>query len=270
MAAYVPLMTGRARGMADSFLSEAAQQGDADLYAATLSYTLNVLGEALFGKDMGTAAPVIAEAVPLLNRYAARRGLAPVRLPSSLPTPANRAAAQAKESLQDLVDRLVHARSDGEQPDDFLGRLMEARDPETGRGMDADVIRDEVMIFLFAGDESTGTALAFALYLLGGHEAAQDRVRDEVRQALGDRSPTAGDLDALPYTAQVVDEALRLYPPVHTLPRRAAAPDTLRGHPIPAGDRRGQHLGHPPQPEGVGRPAALPSGAVRRGRDSGA
>lgn len=235
VAAYVPLMDRRAQNLADLFGTDAASPDEPDLLAATLSYTLNVLGEALFGEDMATAGPIIAEAVPLLNQYAARRGLAPVRLPSSLPTPANRAAARAKRSLQELVDGLVQARSGGQQPDDFLGRLMEATDPDTGKGMAPDVIRDEVMIFLLAGHESTGTALAFTLYLLGCHEMVQDRVREEVGNALGDREPTAKDLEALPYTGQVVSEALRLYPPVHTLPRRATADDTLRGHPIPEG-----------------------------------
>jgi len=235
VAEYIPLIGERAQSLVEDLRSDAARGGETDLRAATMTYAANVLGEALFGDDLTTAGPIIADAVPLLNQYAARRGLAPLRLPASLPTPANRAAAKAKQSLEDLVDGLVQSRTDRGQTGDFLSLLMEAKDPETGRGMDTDVIRDEVMVFLLGGNESTGTSLSFALHALGGHQAVQDRVRDEVTAVLGDRVPSADDVEALSFTGQVVDEVLRLYPPVHTLPRRATADDMLRGHPIPKG-----------------------------------
>lgn len=236
VAAYVPLMSGRAQRLAEALRAETADQGDADLHGEAMSYALDVLGGALFGEDLASAGPVIASAVPLLNEHAARRGLAPVRLPAAAPTPANRAAARARRDLRALVDRLVAKRQDrSQQADDLLGRLVEASDPETGTGLDADAIRDEAMIFLVAGHETAASALAFTLDLIGRHGAVQDRVRSEVQHVVGDRHPPADDVEALVYTGQVVDEALRLYPPAHTLPRRATTDDTLRGHPIPAG-----------------------------------
>lgn len=236
VAAYVPVMSGRAQRLAEALRSETAHRGDADLYGEAMSYALDVLGGALFGEDLASAGPVIASAVPLLNEHVARRGLAPVRLPAASPTPANRAAWRARRDLRALVDRLVAERQDrSQQADDLLGRLVEASDPETGTGLDADAVRDEAMIFLVAGHETAASALAFTLHLIGRHEAVQDRVRSEVQHVLGDRHPSADDLEALAYTGQVVDEALRLYPPAHTLPRRATTDDTFRGHPIPAG-----------------------------------
>lgn len=236
VAAYVPLMSDGAHELADAWRTEADQQGDVDLYRGAMWYALHVLGTAIFGEDMAAAGPVITRAVPLLNAHAARRGLAPLRLPAALPTPANRAAARARHELRSLVDRLVdERRAHDRQADDLLGRLVQATDPETGTGLDADAIRDEAMIFLVAGHETAASSLAFTLDLLGRHEAVQEAVRREVRQVVGDRTPSADDLEKLTYTGQAVDEALRLYPSGHTLPRRATVAATVQGHPIPAG-----------------------------------
>lgn len=236
VAAYVPLMSGRAQRLAEALRSETVQQGDADLHGEAMSYALDVLGGALFGEDLASAGPVITSAVPLLNQHAARRGLAPVRVPAAWPTPANRAAARARHELRALVDRLVADRQGrSQQGDDLLGRLVEASDPETGTGLNADAVRDEALVFLVAGHETVANALAFTLHLVARHEAVQDRVRREVDHVVAGRPPSADDLEALTYTGQVVDEALRLYPSGHTVPRRATTDDTLRGHPIPAG-----------------------------------
>lgn len=234
VAAYVPIMSGRAQHLADSFRAATAERGDADLYAATMPFALDAVGATLFGSDMADASSIVGHAVPLLNQHAARRGLSPVRVPASWPTPANRAARQAQQALSALVERLVRKRV-GIQADDLLGRLVEATDPETGEGMSTEDVRDEVLIFLVAGYETTASVLAFTLYLLGAHPEVQERARREVKEVIGERAPAADDVQALTYTTQVIDEALRLYPPLHTIPRRSAAADELHGHPIPAG-----------------------------------
>jgi cytochrome P450 len=102
---------------------------------------------------------------------------------------------------------------------------------------DADV-RDEVIIFLIAGHETTGSALAFTLQLLGRHEAVQDRVREEAATAVvsaGDGRAAVRDLERLTYTAQVISEAMRLYPPAHTVVRRAGTDTELLGYPVHQG-----------------------------------
>jgi cytochrome P450 len=229
---YIPLMSSHAEELVSTLRDP---EKNVRLPAATTEYTLNVLGSALFGADMASVAPVIEHAVPLLNAHGARRGLAPLRLPASLPTPASRRARRAQKDLRAFVERLMSARHGAEQPEDLLGRLMTATDPETGVGLDVEAIRDEAMIFLGAGLDPPPTALACTLYLLGGNQDVQERVRQEVQQTLGDRPVTADDLPALQYTAQVVDEALRLYPPGHTLLRRSTVTDDLHGYPIPPG-----------------------------------
>ncbi|MBY5161001.1 cytochrome P450 [Salsipaludibacter albus] len=207
-----------------------------DLSDASMRYSLRALGRSIFGADdLDRAWPVLQWTLPLLSDHAATRGLAPVRLPRSWPTPANRRAARARRALHELVDDLVRTRRAATDDHDLLGLLLAARDPDTGRGLDDREVRDEVLIFLSAGHETTGSSLALVLHLLGRHPRVQHRVREEVRRVLGDRTPRAADLDDLQYTGQVVDEALRLYPPLHTLVRRAARDTRLLGHEVPEG-----------------------------------
>ena len=118
---------------------------------------------------------------------------------------------------------------------DLVSRLLSARDADTGEPMDAQQVRDEALIFLLAGHETTSTALTFTLHLLGRHPGEQARVHDELDAVLGGRPPTAADLPALRHTAMAIKEAMRLYPPAYAIGRRAEAETEIGGYVIPAG-----------------------------------
>jgi cytochrome P450 len=97
--------------------------------------------------------------------------------------------------------------------DDLVSMLLAARDEETGEGMSARQLRDEVMTFFLAGHETTANALAWTWYLLAQHPEIGEAVRSEVAQAIGTRPPTQADLARMPLARMVVEEAMRLYPP---------------------------------------------------------
>ena len=202
-----------------------------DLHALSMRFALHALGHTVFGEDIAQAAPVLRAALPPLGEHLKQRSLAPVRSPHWWPSPANRRAEAVRKVVWELADRLIaDRRAGGAEGDDLLSRLLRATDPDTGQGLSDDDVRDEAIIFLIAGHETTGTALAFSLYLLGRHPEVQERVRAEVEAAAG-----RDDVDHLLYTAQVVDEAMRLYPPAHTVVRRAAAATELLGYPVDRG-----------------------------------
>ena len=90
--------------------------------------------------------------------------------------------------------------------------LIEATDPETGQGLTDDEIRDELIVFMAAGHDTTATTMAYSLWQLGRQPEMQERVRAEV-DAIGDRELTPDDVASLGYTVQVLHEALRLCPP---------------------------------------------------------
>jgi cytochrome P450 len=135
------------------------------------------------------------------------------------------------------VDRIVRERRRMEASlgaDDLIGRLLSARDPVTGQGLSDAEVREQVLLFLLAGHETTATALTFTLHLLGHHPDAQQRVRDEVQQVLGGRIPTAEDAAQLTYTTRVIKEAMRLYPPAWSIARRTGHDLTIGGYQLPA------------------------------------
>jgi cytochrome P450 len=103
-------------------------------------------------------------------------------------------------------------------------------------GFDAQALRDETATLILAGHETTANLLAWAWFLLSQDDAAAGRLRAEARAALGGRTATLGDLPALPFTRAVLEETLRLYPPVALLVRQALRPVEIAGHPVRRGD----------------------------------
>jgi cytochrome P450 len=123
------------------------------------------------------------------------------------------------------------ARSDR----DLISLLLAARDPETGAPMSHQEVRDQVLIFLLAGHETTSTALTFTMHLLGRYPDVQAAVHREIVDVLDGRAPHADDIGRLSLTEMAVKEALRLYPPAYSLGRIAEHEVTIAGHRIPAG-----------------------------------
>jgi cytochrome P450 len=136
--------------------------------------------------------------------------------------------------VDELIARREHAGADG---DDLLSRLLRARDADTGEAMNRQQVRDEALIFLLAGHETTSTALTFTLHLLGRHASEQRLVHDEIDAVLDGRVPSLDDTAALRRTTMAIKEAMRLYPPVYAVGRRCESEQEIDGHVIPAGAR---------------------------------
>jgi cytochrome P450 len=116
-----------------------------------------------------------------------------------------------------------------------LSLLLNAQDPEGGQGLSDAEVRDQALIFLLAGHETTATSLTFTLHLLGLHPEAQQKVRDEAIAVLGDRLPDHADTSKLTYSTMAIKEAMRLYPAVYVIPRLVVKDDVVGGYRLPAG-----------------------------------
>ncbi|MBT9393844.1 cytochrome P450 [Hymenobacter sp. NST-14] len=121
-------------------------------------------------------------------------------------------------------------------PDDLLQMLLDARYEDTGEGMSEEQLLDEANILLLAGHETSANALSWLFDLLARHPAAATQVRQERAAAgLARRPPEFAELPQLPYSMQVIQETMRLYPPAWILDRVALEDDEFRGLPIPKG-----------------------------------
>jgi cytochrome P450 len=146
------------------------------------------------------------------------------------------------QSERRALDRIILAeieRRRGEslgERDDVLSMLIGARDETNDEGFTPLELRDQVMHLLFGGHDTTSSTLSFLLYELARNPAVHRRVTAELDAVLDGRPPTAEDLiNGLPYLSMVVDETLRLYPPVWFGPRLTVRPFTFAEHRIPAG-----------------------------------
>jgi len=236
IASYVDVMAEEAARLADR-CGVAAEAGlSIDVHAAMVDYTLRTVGRVLFGADVDDAVPVVRATFPVLNGHIRRRGLTPLRLPRRWPTPAQVRAAAAQRALYRIVDDIIDRRSDvPTSGPDLISLLLAARDPETGAPMSRQEIRDQVLIFLLAGHETTSTALTFTMQLLGLNPDVQAAVLREITDVLAGRAPHADDIPRLTLTEMTVKEALRLYPPAYALGRLAEHAVTIGGQRIPAG-----------------------------------
>jgi cytochrome P450 len=142
--------------------------------------------------------------------------------------------------LAALIDACVARRraagcgSAGEHPD-YVSMLLTARDKETGAGMTDKEIVDEITTLIVAGHETTASALNWTWYLLGEHPDVEARLHAEIDAFPESTVPTLQAMEALPYSNQVIREAMRLYPPVWVISRKTIEADTLGGFTVPAG-----------------------------------
>lgn len=236
VAAFGDLMTDTTLAMLERWRPRVAMGQPLDMAAEFMRLTLEVVTRALFSTSVEQEVARIGQAITTLLNDVTFRFVFPFYPPLRVPTPRNRRFLAARATLDGIVYGIIagRRREPGEH-DDLLAMLMEARDEETGEGMSDEQLRDEVITLFIAGHETTANALTWAGYLLSTHVEVGRRLRAEVDGTLGGHVPTVADLPRLAYTRMVIDEAMRLYPPVWVTDRRAVEADVVCGYRIPAG-----------------------------------
>ncbi|MEU4269701.1 cytochrome P450 [Streptomyces sp. NPDC026092] len=218
-----------------------APDSTVDVLAEMARLALRAVARILFGTDVEAAVAIVERAFPVMGDYVLRRGFSPLNVPRDWPTPGNKRAAAAHAELYAVCDRIIAERREAggaaagdDEAQDLLTLLAEAESAEDG-SFDAQELREQVLVFLLAGHETTATSLGFALHLLARHPDQLERAHEEVDRVLAGRTPGAADLDALPFLTQVLKEAMRLFPAGPVIGRRAVAAIEIDGHTIPAG-----------------------------------
>lgn len=204
--------------------------------------TLAIVARAIFGSDLTGINEYFGEAVDVLNRF---MGHFDPMEDSAAGREARAAYAKAVGFLNGLVRLLVQGRrlEGTEGRDDLLSRLIEGLDRDANRDAGAKPdraagereLRDQVVTMLMAGHETTAKALTWTSVLLHHHVAVAERLDAELDAVLAGRVPRADDVPNLPFCHRVIQEALRLYPPVWLLSRRAVGDDQLGEFDVPAG-----------------------------------
>lgn len=221
---YVPAMTAAARRQVATWQSirnsGALRAVDHDMTSVTFDVISNTI---LAGCGAGDSAVIQHSGEAFLDPISWEIVYALLHIPVWMPFPGKRRMLKGAAMLREAVGRLVIARrAESDHGGDILGRLLDARHPETGKGMPDDEIIDNLATFLLAGHETTARALTWTLYLLARSPVWQQRVRDEVRAVAGDAPIAAEHVERLLVTSQVLKESMRLYPPAPVISRMAA------------------------------------------------
>ncbi|KWX23476.1 cytochrome P450 [Mycolicibacterium wolinskyi] len=224
-------MAEAAQTVADSWVDGT----EVDLDTECRRLTLRALGRSVLGLDLDDHSDAIAEPLRVAVEYMTARALQPINAPRWLPTGARRRARTASDMLHRLADEILQAcRTDATRNAPLVQALIAASDPATGKCLSDSEIRDELIVFMLAGHDTTATMLTYALWALGHHPDVQAKVRAEAVR-IGDRAPTPEDLPDLGYTVQVLHEALRLCPPGAATPRIAMRDIEVDGYRVEAG-----------------------------------
>jgi len=201
-----------------------------------MELTLRIVGEALLGTGMREETRAVAESFTLINAQTVERFRAFRLLPPVLPTAYDRAFRDAHRTLQEVVARIITKRRERmEDQGDLLSMFMLAKDEETGEQMDDAHLSNEVLTMLLAGHETTANLLSWVWVLLHQNPEAEARLHAELDAVLGGRLPTVEDVPQLLYTRRVLDETLRIHPPIYSIVRKVVADDVICGYQVRGG-----------------------------------
>ena len=204
-----------------------------DIVDEMTSLTFAVATEALFGFQDADLSAEVRDSISSGMRYASRRMYKIVRLPTWIPNRGTRAAKRLRRAIGRILDE--REKRNGAEPD--LLSLIRGADESGGDGFTPEELKDQALTLLLAGHETTASALGWTWHLLSQNPAALARLESEIRTTLGGTLPSADNIRALPYLEAVVQEALRLFPPVWGLTRQAVEPFSLGSRTFPTGTR---------------------------------
>ncbi|RYF74689.1 MAG: cytochrome P450 [Cytophagaceae bacterium] len=213
-----------------------------------MDVTMYIVCKTLFSTNVEGRLGGLSHSLETLNVLANRTLLSPIKVPRSWPTPNNLRYDRSRAQVDGLIYEFIHTRKQsGERRDDLLDMLMYATDEETGEGMSEQQLRDECVTIFTAGHETTAVSMAWLIYLLAQHPDVVAKLRAEADAVLGnpatagqglgsDKLPPVAAFRSMPYALQVVQEALRLYPPAWAMSRMALNDDRIGPYRIPKGD----------------------------------
>jgi cytochrome P450 len=198
--------------------------------------TLQIVTKTLLGVESQRSLDIIRHQLPLALRYVLDRVSSPLPLPTYLPTPKNLRFRAAMRDMHGLMQEIVSSRGAAEANDVLSSLLNGIHTIEPDAKAQPRTLREQVLTLFVAGHETSAIALCWTMHLLGRHPQVLAKLRSEVRSNLRREPPSMEELAALPYTAQVLKESLRLMPPIWLMARESLGTDQLGKHKILPGD----------------------------------
>ncbi len=212
-----------------------ARSGPVDIYPHLMKITFEMVGKSLFGarlkeEDIG----LISRTISTVQEFMVRQTIQPYLNPWFRVSGELRRHEGMRERADGILRDYITTRRREAPGDDLLQILMDARYHD-GEGMSDDLVLSESMQLLVAGHETSSNALSWLLYLLSSRPDCLERLRHEFDSVLGEASLHYSDVSKFAFASQVIQEALRLYPPFWMVDRMALSDDRVEDLVIPKG-----------------------------------
>lgn len=195
---------------------------------------LQIVMKTLFGVDFDGNEGDILTPIKQINKRYKPSNLSSY-LPAWTPTKVNRTYREGKVTLAQQVEQLIEQHREMDtQPDNLLTRLLDATDDETHQ-MTPEILREEITTLALGASGPVGLALTYTCYLIARNERVSQKLTEEIETTLDGSSVTMGDIPKLTYTKKVIQEVLRLYPPVWSILREPEIDVKVGEYPVPEG-----------------------------------
>lgn len=212
---------------------------EVDVLSEMAELTAEIICRTIFGRQLGADhAREVVEGFSVYQRLVGQTdALSLLGLPDWLPRWHRPALHRATRRIHGVLDGIIadYRRRGGPADGSVIGHLLDATDEETGEPLDDEALRNEAAVIFMAGHETTANTLAWAWYLVSQTPDVEARLHAECDEVLGGRPPSLADMPRLVYTRAVIEETLRLYPPVPILARETLEDETIRDRRVPKG-----------------------------------
>jgi cytochrome P450 len=209
--------------------------GPVDIYPQLMRITFAMVARSLFGARLKNEdINLVSHTICTVQEFIVRQTLQPYLNPWFSVSGELRKHEEMRTSADAVLLEYIKKRRNEVPGNDLLQTLMDARYTD-GEGMTDDLILSESMQLLVAGHETSSNALSWLLYIMSSRPDCLERVRQEFNEVLGDAPLGHADVPKFVFSTQVLQEALRLYPPFWMVDREAIADDRVGDVVIPAG-----------------------------------
>lgn len=229
LESYIPAISSTASKYASQLTT-----GQHDVHEYIMTLALEIISDVLFKAKIGDSAHAVSQSLESVTTHFHTLALGWQRiLPRWLPTHARRSYKKEGAKIETVVSDIIEAQK--AKPGNSAKLLRVLLEAQTQGNISQLQVLDEALTMFLAGHETTALALSFTLYLLAGDIDVQQRLQQEV-DSLEDRPLTLEDVSRLPYAQAVINESMRIYPPIWSIIRRTTASTRLGGLNLERGD----------------------------------
>ena len=226
---YVDAVIESSNEMLNKIEEQTKPKNELNISQLITNVTINVLGKTLFSTTLDLQKGLFEDIGVIMKWIGERRLRHPFVVPVNWPTSSNKRFLSAVKNMDQVIYGIIEKKHfETGNSNDLLSKFMSHRE-EDNSPLNSKELRDEVMTIFLAGHETSANVLNWTFYQLATNKDVQLKVYAEIAQ-LGQRELVYEDLHNLTYTAQVLNEVMRLYPPVWHFGRVNVATDEIGGY----------------------------------------